>query len=114
MNGNAAVIRALLDEVDALGVSEFCVCSGARNAAIIDALVQRGSFVRNFFDERSAAFFALGRAMQTREPVAVLTTSGTAVAELFPAIIEAHYQNLPLVAITADRPSRYAGRRATG
>ncbi len=112
MNRNTAVIRALLDEVDELGLREFCVCAGARNAAIIDTLVQRGASIRHFFDERSAAFFALGRVMQARAPVAVLTTSGTAVAELFPAIIEAHYQNLPLVAITADRPSRYAGSGA--
>ncbi len=112
MNSNTAVIRALFDETDALGVREFCVCAGARNSAIIDALVQRGSIIRNFFDERSAAFFALGRVRQTRAPVAVVTTSGTAVAELFPAIIEAHYQNLPLLAITADRPSRYTGSGA--
>jgi len=112
MNGNAAVLRALFAELDALGVREFCVCAGARNAPIIDALVRNGSSVRSFFDERSAAFFALGRVMQTRAPAAVLTTSGTAAAELFPAIIEARYQNLPLVAITADRPSRYAGSGA--
>lgn len=112
MNGNPAVLRALFAELDALGVREFCICAGARNAPIIDALVRNGSSVRSFFDERSAAFFALGRVMQTRVPAAVLTTSGTAAAELFPAIIEAHYQNLPLVAITADRPSRYAGSGA--
>lgn len=112
MNGNAAVLSALFAELDALGVREFCVCAGARNALVIEAVVRKGSLIRNFFDERSAAFFALGRVMQTRKPVAVLTTSGTAVAELFPAIIEAHYQNLPLVAITADRPSRYAGSGA--
>ncbi len=112
MNENAAVIAALLGELDALGVREYCVCAGARNAPLIEALVRRGAFIRNFIDERGAAFFALGRVMQGRAPVAVLTTSGTAAAELFPAIIEAHYQHLPLVVVTADRPSRYAGSGA--
>jgi 2-succinyl-5-enolpyruvyl-6-hydroxy-3-cyclohexene-1-carboxylate synthase len=112
MKGNAPVIAALFAELDALGVREFCVCAGARNAPLIEVLARRGSLMRRFFDERAAAFFALGRVMRTRAPVAVLTTSGTAAAELLPAIIEAHYQHLPLVAITADRPSRYAGSGA--
>src|SRR5262245_15609440 len=112
MNGNAVVIRALLDELEALGVREICACAGARNAALIAALLERRWSVRNFFDERSAAFFALGRVMQLQRPAAVLTTSGTAAAELLPAIVEAHYQNLPLVAVTADRPSRYRGSGA--
>lgn len=112
--GNAAVIGALMAELDALGVVEFCVCAGARNAALLDALTRRMPRItlRNFFEERSAAFFALGRVMQTRRPVAVVTTSGTAVAELFPAVMEAHYQALPLVVVTADRPSRYRGSGA--
>jgi 2-succinyl-5-enolpyruvyl-6-hydroxy-3-cyclohexene-1-carboxylate synthase len=108
-HGNATVIRALLAELDALGVREFCVCAGARNAPLLDVLTQRhaGDTIYSFYEERSAAFFALGRVMRTRKPVAVVTTSGTAVAELFPAVMEAHYQGLPLVLITADRPSRY-------
>ena len=114
MNGNAAVIRMLFNELRALGVREFCVCAGARNAAIIDVLSRPGSgfVLRHFFEERSAAFFALGRIVATREPVAVLTTSGTAAAELLPAMIEAHYQNLPLIAVTADRPLCYQGSGA--
>src|SRR6187402_3040419 len=85
--GNAAVIGALLAELDALGVREYCVCAGARNAPLLDVLTRRSAAItlRSFYEERSAAFFALGRVMQTREPVAVITTSGTAVAELFPA-----------------------------
>lgn len=112
MNGNASVVRALLDELDALGVREYCVCAGARNAPVIAALAARGSPVRSFFDERAAAFFALGRILQGGRPVAVVTTSGTAAAELLPAVIEARYQGLPLVAVTADRPSRYRGSGA--
>jgi 2-succinyl-5-enolpyruvyl-6-hydroxy-3-cyclohexene-1-carboxylate synthase len=112
--GNEAVLRALFGELDGLGVREFCVAAGARNAPIIAVLMEEGSgcVVRHFFEERSAAFFALGRIMADRVPVAVVTTSGTAVGEMLPAMMEAHYQGLPLVAITADRPSRYRGSGA--
>lgn len=112
--GNAAVIGALLAELDALGVREYCVCAGARNAPLLEVLTRRtaGKVIHSFYEERSAAFFALGRVMATRVPVAVVTTSGTAVAELFPAVMEAHYQALPLVVVTADRPSRYRGSGA--
>ena len=114
MNGNDAVIAALFGELDALGVQEFCLAAGARNAPLIAALLAREPQLRvwHFFEERSAAFFALGRVMMTRRPVAVLTTSGTAVGELLPAVMEAHYQALPLVLISADRPSHYRGSGA--
>lgn len=97
------------------GVCEFVICAGARNAALIEALARAESagLVRiwRHFEERSAGFFALGRTMKTGKPCAVVTTSGTAVAELLPAVIEAFYQNRPLVALTADRP---AASRGTG
>lgn len=114
MTGNDAVISVLFTELDALGVQEFCIAAGARNAPLIAALLARtqASQVRHFFEERCAAFFALGRVMSTRKPVAVITTSGTAVGELLSAVMEAHYQALPLVLITADRPSRYRGSGA--
>jgi len=95
------------------GVREFCVCAGARNVGLVLGLERsEGCRVWHFYDERAAAFFALGRIMQGREPVAVVTTSGTAVAELLPATIEAHYQSLPLVLLTADRPRRFRGSGA--
>ena len=98
------------------GVGEFVVCAGARNAALIEALARAESagLVRiwRHFEERSAGFFALGRTMETGRPCAVVTTSGTAAAELLPAVIEAHYQARPLVAITADRPASFRGSGA--
>ncbi len=100
------VIRASLHA----GVTEFVVCSGARDSPLIVVLAAAeagGIRLWQHFEERAAAFFALGRIRATGRPVAVITTSGTAVAELLPAIIEAHYQGLPLVAITADRPACY-------
>ena len=104
-----AVLRLLAD----LGVREVCVAAGARNAPVLAALLDsRGVRVWNFFEERSAGFFAFGRVRATGRPVAVLTTSGTAAAELLPAVIEAHYQALPLIAFTADRPKSHRGTGA--
>ena len=64
------------------------------------------------FDERSAAFFALGRIQDMGLPAAVVTTSGTAAAELLPAVVEAYYQRRPLLLLTADRPADYRGSAA--
>jgi 2-succinyl-5-enolpyruvyl-6-hydroxy-3-cyclohexene-1-carboxylate synthase len=98
------------------GLCEFVVCAGARNAALIEALAraEAAGHVRlwRHFEERAAAFFALGRTMDSGRPCAVVTTSGTAVAELLPAVIEGFYQNRPLVAITADRPAAFRGTGA--
>ena len=109
----AQLIQQTLHTLAYLGVREVCVAAGARNAPLVSALLaSSGIKVWNFFEERSAAFFALGRIMADRQPVAVVTTSGTAAAELLPATIEAHYQNLPLILVTADRPKSYRGSGA--
>ena len=106
----ALALQALLD---ATGVREFVICAGARNSALLVMLAAvPGLRLWHHFEERSAAFFALGRILDHERPVAVVTTSGTAVAELLPAVIEAHYQGLPLIALTADRPVTYRGTGA--
>ncbi len=95
------------------GVREFVVCAGARNLPLVLGAARcKGVKVWRHFEERSAAFFALGRARGLSRPVAVVTTSGTAVAELLPAVIEAHYQGRPLVVVTGDRPEQYRGSGA--
>ena len=110
---NSQLATKVLAHLARLGVREFCVAAGARNAPLLAALLaSKGARVWNFFDERSAAFFALGRSMAERLPVAVITTSGTAAGELLPAVMEAHYQALPLVLVTADRPARFRGSGA--
>jgi len=89
-----------------LGVRNACISPGSRNTSLTLAFASNKNIsVYNIVDERSSAFFALGIAKKTKSPVAVVTTSGTAVAELFPAIIEAFYQRIPLIICTADRPS---------
>lgn len=99
-----AVIGALLSR----GVKDFAYCPGSRNAPfayVLDAYESRGLVhVHPFAEERGAGFWAIGAIKATGDPVAVVTTSGTAVAELHPAMEEASHQGLPLLAITADRP----------
>ncbi len=98
------------------GIREFVVCAGARNAALVEVLAQAEKAQKvtlwRHFEERCAGFFALGRCKSLQAPCAVVTTSGTAAAELLPAMIEAHYQHRALVAITADRPASYRGTGA--
>lgn len=97
------------------GVRAFAVCAGARNAPLVIAIEalrlaarERGAAIDviSFFDERAAAFFALGKARGSNRPVAVVTTSGTAATELHSALAEADLSGVPLIAVTADRPKR--------
>jgi 2-succinyl-5-enolpyruvyl-6-hydroxy-3-cyclohexene-1-carboxylate synthase len=85
------------------------VCSpGSRNGALMlhfSAMDEMKTY--SIVDERSAAFFALGVAQQTRKPVAICCTSGSAVANYYPAMTEAFYQNIPLIVLSADRPSKF-------
>lgn len=113
MSSNVALAKIVLEETLAWGVRDFVICAGARNAPLVVPLLGAPETVKlwRHFDERAAAFFALGLAKREGRPVAVVTTSGTAVAELLPAVVEAHYSGIPLVLLTADRPKRF---RATG
>ncbi len=113
VNPNAHLAQDLLQQLSKQGVRDFLVCAGARNAPVVKALQNfKGVRAMHFFEERAAAFFALGRAKKTKRPVAVVTTSGTAAAELLPAMMEATYAGIPLVAVTADRPKTYRGSGA--
>jgi 2-succinyl-5-enolpyruvyl-6-hydroxy-3-cyclohexene-1-carboxylate synthase len=111
--GNVDRASRLIDDVRAVGVTEFCVCAGSRNSPLLVVLGAREDVrLFSFVDERSAAFFAIGRSKLHGLPVAVVTTSGTAVAEMLPAAIEAHYSGIPLILISADRPARFRGTGA--
>ena len=112
---NQALAVSAIDRLLAAGVRTFCVCPGGRNAPLVEALeamLAGTAEVLSFFDERSAGFFALGRARRDRSPVAVVTTSGTAAAELLPAMVEAYYSTVAVVAVTADRPRAFRGSGA--
>lgn len=111
---NRALAAEVLAVLHGAGVRTVCVCPGGRNAPLVLACeAARASFdVIGFFEERGAAFFALGRAMRDDRPCAIVTTSGTAAAELLPAMLEAAHGGRQLVAVTADRPRRLRGTGA--
>ena len=88
------------------GVRKIVIAPGSRNAPLIFAFTAHPDLeCLSITDERSAAYFALGIALQTETAVALICTSGTAVLNFAPAIAEAYYQNLPLLVFTADRPA---------
>ncbi|USX50558.1 2-succinyl-5-enolpyruvyl-6-hydroxy-3-cyclohexene-1-carboxylic-acid synthase [Lentzea sp. HUAS12] len=107
MNPSTAQARVIVDELVRNGVRHAVLCPGSRNAPLSFALhqaEQKGLLsVHVRIDERSAGFLALGLA-KTGTPAVVTCTSGTAVANLHPAVIEAQLTNVPLIALTADRP----------
>lgn len=110
---NIQIAEQTIKQLVLSGVHSFCFCPGGRLAPFVEVLSHsKGIECLSFFEERSAGFFALGRVRRDEKPVAVLTTSGTAVAELLPAVIEAHYSSLPLVLVTADRPLEF-GRKGS-
>lgn len=110
---NEKIVLQVLQEFLRVGVKEICVCPGKRNAPFITALDKLNEFRQYFWpEERSAAFFALGRSKLTNRPVVVVTTSGTAAGELLPAAMEAYYTGIPLILLTADRPKNFRGSGA--
>ncbi len=99
------LLRALADEFARCGMEEACTSPGSRSTPLVLSLV-REPRIRCFshIDERCAGFFAVGAAKASGRPVAVACTSGTATANLAPAVIEAHQARVPLIVLTADRP----------
>lgn len=110
------VAVAIVEELIAGGVREVVLAPGSRSAplalALADAERQGAVRLHVRIDERSAAYLALGLARGSGSPVAVVTTSGTAAVNLHPAIVEAAYAGVPLVAVTADRPGALRGSGA--
>jgi 2-succinyl-5-enolpyruvyl-6-hydroxy-3-cyclohexene-1-carboxylate synthase len=98
-------VGALIGELGRAGVTHACACPGSRSTPLAIKLAeQHGVKLWMHLDERSAAYFALGLAKASRNPVILLATSGTAAANFMPAIVEARLARVPLVVLTADRP----------
>lgn len=109
----SAAATALLGEFIRSGVTDLVLSPGSRSQALALAAAQfeRAGLLRLRvrIDERSAGFLALGLAVETRRPVLLVVTSGTAVAELHPAVLEASHSGVPLIVLSADRPTELLG-----
>jgi 2-succinyl-5-enolpyruvyl-6-hydroxy-3-cyclohexene-1-carboxylate synthase len=105
-----AWLRAAAAGAAAAGVRDVCICPGSRSAPLALAFARQPAFrTWMHLDERSAGFFALGLGKAGGAPAAVICTSGTAAANLAPAVVEAYHAGVPLLVLTADRPPEVRG-----
>ncbi len=105
INRNILWARSFVNELAVLGVKYVSISPGSRNTPLTIAFANNKA-IKSFIhiDERCSGFFALGLAKASNSPVAVVCTSGTATVELYPSIVEAYQQRVPLIICTADRP----------
>ncbi len=113
---SASLADAVLDQLLQAGVEHVVLCPGSRSAPLAFAsydAAQAGLItLHTRIDERTAGFLALGIAKSSHRPAVVLCTSGTAAANLHPAVLEAAHAGVPLVVVTADRPASLRGTGA--
>lgn len=104
-NLNTFWAELIVEELIRCGIDYFCISPGSRSTPLVVAAARnKNAKTIVCIDERNSAFHALGVTRASRRPAAVITTSGTAAANLYPAIIEASNDNIPMVVLTADRP----------
>ena len=110
MNESTSLARVIVRQIIEAGITDVVISPGSRNAPLSFAFFaasQKGLIkLHTRIDERTAAFFALGLAKASNRAVPIVCTSGTAVANYHPAVLEAHHTNTPLLVLTADRPAR--------
>lgn len=109
MNASTSLARVIVRQIIESGITDVVISPGSRNAPLslaFNAAATRGLIkIHIRIDERTSAFFALGLTKSTGRPVPVVCTSGTAVANYHPAVLEANHTNAPLLVLTADRPA---------
>lgn len=105
-NPNTRYASSFVSALIGAGLKQLCLTPGSRHSPLILAFARYKDEIKIYshLDERSAAFFALGLVLASDEAVALACTSGTAAANFFPAIVEAHQARVPLIVLTADRP----------
>jgi 2-succinyl-5-enolpyruvyl-6-hydroxy-3-cyclohexene-1-carboxylate synthase len=116
INRNILWAQIFAAQLEKCGLKNVCFSPGSRSTPLTFAFASSKKIKTHvILDERSSGFFALGLAKKINAPVAVVTTSGTAVAELYPAIVEAYQSRIPLIICTADRPPqlRFSGANQT-
>jgi len=97
--------QSIIEICSAKGIHNIIISPGSRNAPLTIGFAQNSAFkCYSIADERCAAFFALGIAQQTKQPTAIVCTSGSALLNYYPAVAEAFYSQIPLIVISADRP----------
>jgi len=100
-----ALAQSIIEICLAKGITNIIISPGSRNAPLTIGFAQNPNFkCYSIADERCAAFFALGIAQQTKQPTAIVCTSGSALLNYYPAVAEAFYSQIPLIVISADRP----------
>lgn len=100
-----ALAQSIIEICLAKGITNIIISPGSRNAPLTIGFAQNPNFkCYSIADERCAAFFALGIAQQTKNPTAIVCTSGSALLNYYPAVAEAFYSQIPLIVISADRP----------
>lgn len=100
-----ALAQSIIEILSAKGINNIIISPGSRNAPLTIGFAQNPNFkCYSIADERCAAFFALGIAQQTKQPTAIVCTSGSALLNYYPALAEAFYSQIPLIVISADRP----------
>ncbi len=105
-NINLLWASIFIEELMRHGIRDFCIAPGSRSTPLTLAVARHKKAQTHLhFDERGLGFLALGLTQVSKKPVVIITTSGTAVANLYPAVIEAKQSSLPLIIISADRPA---------
>ena len=107
------LIEQIVTTLSSFKISNIVISPGSRNAPIVEAFsAHKGFNLYTIVDERSAGFFALGLSLKSKEATVLVCTSGSAVLNYAPAISEAYYQGIPLIVLSADRPSDFVNQMA--
>lgn len=111
MTSDKAIAQWIIEALQQMGVQSLVFSPGSRNAPLIIAGTANPDIsFHTVLDERSAAFQAIGESLITQKPVAICCTSGSAVANYYPGVLEAYYSKIPLLILTADRPANRIGK----